>query len=95
MKHTPGPWEATRCNDDCLIMEVTDTTGWREKYPFAYIAKLGGWGYCEKNAQLIAAAPDMYEALEWISKHPKWLAELDLETQIKIKDAFNKAKGEL
>ena len=61
-KHTPGPWKNQRWNDDELIMEVNDSTGWREKYPEAYIAKLGGWGYSkhgEANARLIATAPDL------------------------------------
>lgn len=66
---TPGPWKNERCNDDELIMQVTDTTGWREKYPFAYIAKLGGWGYTmNNNEQFIAHArtdvPKLFSVIE-------------------------------
>lgn len=54
---TPGPWKAERCNDDQLILEEGDSTGWRKKHPFAYIASIGGWGYVDhKNGEFIAAA---------------------------------------
>ncbi len=54
---TPAPWQQTRCNDDGLIQETGDSTGWKKEYPFAYIAKLGGWGYAGRNGALIASAP--------------------------------------
>jgi hypothetical protein len=67
-KATPAPWCEKRCNDDGLIMEVSDSTGWRKDYPFAYIAKLGGWGYCGNNGQFIAHArqdiPMLLSAIE-------------------------------
>jgi len=63
--YTPGPWEHKRCNDDEIIIEVGDSTGWRKHHPGAYIARIGGWGYAGNgNAALIAAAPDLLDALK-------------------------------
>jgi hypothetical protein len=69
-RHTPGPWEVAR--GDCFIIEA-------ESYPKAYPAHLrfqsddtgGALAYVgnreddfgEANARLIAAAPDLVEAL--------------------------------
>jgi hypothetical protein len=61
---TPGPWEKNRWNDDCLIQEVNDSTGWIKDYPDAYICKIGGWGYTMNgNAEFIAAGRQMLPEL--------------------------------
>jgi len=80
--HTPGPWK----------IEVAAYL--KEGRPAAY--KVNGLnkrlvvGWCEKNdAELIAAAPDMLEALEYL------LTRLDTIEDIRIaQDAIAKAKGE-
>lgn len=55
-KATPAPWHEVRCEDSSLIMEVTDSTGWRKDYPWACIAELGGYGYAGKNREIIVEA---------------------------------------
>lgn len=52
-KATEGPWLHRRSNDDEIIQEAGDSTGWKKDYPFAYIAKLGGWGYDNNNVDLL------------------------------------------
>jgi len=59
-KHTPGPWEVAR---GCEL------TG----YPFYAICGMSGdekrdYETLEANRHLIAAAPDLLEALEWAMK---------------------------
>ena len=61
MKHTKGPWEITKT---CEVIDGFDFEG---------VKKINGWGYhlyknetdieAEANARLIAAAPEMLEAL--------------------------------
>jgi hypothetical protein len=77
MKHTPGPWMVGAYPDrdgvSFSVQEVGDSTGWKQKYPHAYLAVSGGWGYCEEakaNMQLMAAAPELLDALKSIDR---WL----------------------
>lgn len=60
--HTPGPW-TYKLDEDCRNLSVTTT--------YAPTEIVGGcgccdspWVACEADARLIAAAPDMLEALE-------------------------------
>ena len=61
MKHTPGPWSVERRSaEDVRIVDGNPNTT---------IATLGNWlpefrAERDANASLIAAAPDMVEALE-------------------------------
>lgn len=59
-KHTPGPWEA---EED----EVFDKVSYQITSGHRLIAELfmcsGGWDEYEANARLIAATPEMLEAL--------------------------------
>lgn len=61
MKHTPGPWEATRGRsylDEEMCWMVPG------------VAHCGDGGNSEANARLIAAAPDLHvalqEAFDWL-----------------------------
>ena len=63
--HTPGPWTI---HNDTFPMEVRDVKN------SDVVAKIGGTGLsvespeeCEANARLIAAAPELLEALNGIS----------------------------
>ena len=59
-EHTPGPWTATAC-DDFYRIQSQD----------AYVADV--FNYREANARLIAAAPELYEALGFLfDKIPDW-----------------------
>ena len=76
--HTPGPWEA-RPSRQCGVFSIIMGTF----YASGYIG--------EANARLIAAAPDLLEALKAI----KWAMENDEygEAERIIDDAVAKAEG--
>jgi hypothetical protein len=98
-KHTPGPWEA---NGYHIRQRVTGTrsisevayTGPHHTAPHEYPKS------CrlvdEANARLIAAAPDLLEALEAIMDSDlwEWNGSAAFWLQDKVKAAINKAKGE-
>jgi hypothetical protein len=80
-EHTPGPWTAEKLGYD----------GFRITYHEDGIKRYLCHGYDEKNASLIAAAPDLLAALklidsnagesvEWIRRHTR--------------EAIRKARGE-
>ena len=87
-KHTPGPWEIKRHFDSCYryisapehiaLAQVVWCVEEEERSPV-----------CEANAHLIAAAPDLLEALEIAldCAGDAWWAE-------KAEAAIEKAKGE-
>jgi len=98
IKHTPGPWEARR---------LISNNG--EPYATSYFAHID-IGVCmvwaptgnieqEANAHLIAAAPDMYEALAEIERADfdfgatRWTPSLE-RWAIKVRAALAKARGE-
>lgn len=91
-KHTPGPWNADGARiDDSSGFHV----GWANEYASSF-----GNGVHRANARLIAAAPELLEALENIWD---FLAEDDGEGACsplyqsaidKVKAAIAKAKGE-
>ena len=64
MKHTPGPWE-WQFEDDATMLRSIETDD-------LVMAEYFGTGHPETfmpdgmNADLIATAPEMYEALEWL-----------------------------
>ena len=55
-KHTPGPWKATHCT--VSAPETEDRLG------FTFNVRNGNRDDTKANARLIAAAPDMLEALK-------------------------------
>ena len=104
VKFTPGPWvidPCTRPAEVCTIHHTSHENG------FVYVrGELGYWGADKEenmaNAHLIAAAPDMYEALNKIinrlqmdiddgSRPDEW----SMKALVKYaKEAQPKAKGE-
>ena len=70
MKHTPGPWTITP--DEVRInqtkMQVLEISSEEMPYWIAYVQSSKPYtdykGDSKANANLIAAAPDMYEALK-------------------------------
>jgi len=63
-KHTPGPWKVKDCRPDVSTRQVwTD-----ESRGSVMIATTGGTDK-EANARLIAAAPDLLEALRCVQGH--------------------------
>lgn len=80
MKHTKGPWALNSRNFgeyfDLVTNEPTPT----------FISKISGQN--EANAQLIAAAPEMLELLEYIRDNE--ILDMDNEPLYRL---INKAKG--
>lgn len=88
-KHSRGPWKR---HDDETYTEILDKEGWLVADVFLEpICKEGN-----ANANLIAAAPDMYEALKELfkllegDKAPKWRAIAFYDI---AKKALAKAEG--
>lgn len=92
--HTPGPWK----------LEITDT-GFRVIYSDStlrsHIAALHEAALCEEhgdtfaNARLIAAAPDLLDALDWALRQIE--DDLDPDHQAAFdaaRSTLRKAKGE-
>ena len=68
-KHTPGPWEvrADPSHYDSFTTVVAGSGEQRKGMLRELIVEIGGWAgieTAEANARLIAAAPDMLEALK-------------------------------
>ena len=62
MKHTPGPWIVNESQEDCLYGKVSiETEG---EY---FIAQVDESINQAANARLIAAAPELLEALQRLS----------------------------
>jgi hypothetical protein len=91
-KHTPGPWLVVHHYDGCEYAVCTEST--KENPAKRTIALLddGVVGYRNKeNARLIAAAPEMLEALEIICNE---VTSLTFDQLCLIKNAIRKARGE-
>lgn len=64
--HTPGPWEVTAAKDH--IRAMVTINGHEERLYIASVDTTEVDGYPEQkdaNARLIAASPDLFEALEF------------------------------
>lgn len=99
--HTKGPWKAWQRDSD------KGTNYWAIRAaPDAFGLQGNLRGYCgEANAHLIAAAPDLLEALERCDPGPEWeipdrahdgrvFCELSVGDMKAIRAAIAKAKGE-
>ena len=87
-KHTKGPWKTEKTG---LIYQESNNQG---------IARLVSSG-TKQDAHLIAAAPEMYEAIEYILKEVTVLpgtgkqdGNIGHRHIDKLKDALKKARGE-
>ena len=100
VKHTPGPWNAR--GNTVWAVGKTDTY---EGPVSGCIAAARSthtmdsdnrtWscaGDPDDNARLIAAAPELLEALEYVLDHP--LVHLDSTCEVRILAAIAKAKGD-
>lgn len=57
-RHSPGPWHIVdRAVEDCAWNEIRDVND-------EFVCALGEYSYDKGNARLIAAAPEMLEALK-------------------------------
>ncbi len=96
-QHTPGPWEATRGYNPQIRAGETFICS-----PMATRDSIGGMqiGEIAANARLIAAAPDLLEAAQFVmrcieSPHPGTLERVADRTiaENKLRAAIAKAKG--
>ena len=96
-KHTPGPWTATY---DSQLRALTEIYNAEDRILVAVLPDRGtveAMPEIEANANLIAAAPDMYEALECACD--KYCIGYAGDSLVKCEDciiriALRKARGE-
>jgi hypothetical protein len=91
-KHTPGPWSVYECQDS-LIIETNNNC----KSELAKLEKKSNI-HAEQNARLIAAAPELLEALEMahallLEQNKEYLLDWNRENRTKIMRALTKATG--
>lgn len=93
-KHTPGPWNYTMDKERGWDFKLTADHG-----KTAIVSGCGccdsPWVSCEADARLIAAAPELLEALELVvSFVDAGQGTWTVEEQNKARAAIAKAKGE-
>lgn len=92
-KHTPGPWQMHVC-DKAIATITGDTRGWGHDH-LAYVP-MSLAPEREANARLIAAAPEMLEALLAVQANDKLMNALnrqDRKTLELIQASIAKATG--
>lgn len=88
MAHTPGPWNARprRGNGDEWWVEAAP----KRPGGAGYVAEcVGRQAENSDNAHLIAAAPDLYEALKEVAHH----ADDECGFMVNVRAALSKAEG--
>ena len=94
-KFTKGPWAATYDSQLQALIEIYNT---EDRIPVAVLPDRGtveAMPEIEANANLIAAAPDMYEVLEDFCKGCLGKLETNCTRRVcKIGKALRKARGE-
>lgn len=102
-KHTPGPWRVTEEDGDgkCQYRSIAKT--WvidsQERHLMAFLQAWKGeedlsiFDEVRANAHLIAAAPELLEALEHITQTPEYKYLYPGTTSL-IEKAISKAKGQ-
>ena len=98
MKHTPGPWKVYRSNWDHTISVCGDDTVCLFYYLQEEDHNTVNLENCEANARLIAAAPDMLEALKECRRMYggiEWSIHYPDEARLirKIDEVIEKAEG--
>lgn len=96
--HTPGPWTATESGGLLFVIDAGDYDHKADTGFFVGTVTDGGKEEHAANARLIAAAPDLLEALEslvsseWMVTH-SWGGDRDA-VMAKARAAIAKARGE-
>ena len=93
-KFTKGPWKATYDSQLQALIQIYST---EDRIMVAVLPDRGtveAMPEIEANANLIAAAPDMYEALETIERVAGIGMMEDDPARVKARDALRKARGE-
>ena len=102
-KHTPGPWRILEEEEDKDYIRIRGTV-WGGRYKVANVPTCETTGHLtlnaqnlaevRANAQLIAAAPELLEALEDYVKVHEFLGRADRPHYQAAKKLIAKAKGE-
>ena len=87
-KHTPGPWRAVDKRPNCAGFSIFSGSQY-----IGFIGDSDSKTNCAGNAHLIAAAPEMLEALERAANSAGF-QYMTYETREIIDAALTKAKGE-
>lgn len=83
MKYTSGPWKIYTTNDSIVI----------ESNKESQIAVLGKLNNASADAKLIAAAPELLEALDWLVKNSPLQSFTDCEAENgNLDKAYERAK---
>ena len=100
-KHTPGPWLARTAPTSAGLCHIISAADWRGAFLYGDGSRLGVDDALPKaqelsaNARLIAAAPDLLEALKGLVA---WADDLRREDPVedlrKARAAISKAEGQ-
>jgi hypothetical protein len=86
LNHTPGPWKTSTKKDRVYVLAQNE--------PICEMLRQNEHTPCAKNAFLIAAAPDMLDALEAIMGMKGDAESDDHLIRIMARNAIKKARGE-
>jgi hypothetical protein len=94
VSHTPGPWKIEpmdNTDDDEMASGFADLIGPEPAYD-GWVPPVE-WRFRKEDARLIAAAPELYDALKRINDHITSFADrpLDMECIVRVRAAIAKA----
>lgn len=94
-KGTPGPWVASTTDRSIGPVSNDDDQSYGMILPVAWVEHDGDIGYQKPNAQLIAAAPELLEALQTLNQAIDYGTSMDVvQAQEVAQDVIAKALGE-
>jgi hypothetical protein len=99
VEHTPGPWKVEPSSKHRDRLYVWDSDEWPNMVCIAEVKEGRYIGELRANAQLIAAAPDLLEAVKQFVRyaqngnHPKWGSYLQTVAGQRMLDALKKGQG--
>lgn len=90
-KHTEGPWETLTLFSDQIGADFTSVKIGNRIHMIGYSDE------AKANAQLIAAAPDLFAVLQELAESAEYWSEYDVPVGIvdRIKRAITKAGGDV
>ena len=95
-KHTPGPWTAQNDGRDIISIQHGNNDPGAISMTLAKVTARMTWrSQAEANARLIAAAPDLLEALKACDEAMSYMSEYDIPITLPdmVKAAIAKAIG--
>lgn len=70
--HTPGPWHVSGCYDGHATVAIVRSSDMQVTVNALDVAEPCGWAATDANAALLAAAPELRDALEtYLSAEPQ------------------------